>query len=176
MNYEVSFNWDDNDALNAGLTLFNSEFKDKITEVRFCQGASGSGACPWLGENFDFVSLRENVDKANMRGIEATFGWQVLANVNLNTNYTYTDTEQKSGVNKGKPLNEMPKHMFNLTSDWEINDQFEAWGRLNFRSKTSEYLSRTSMAKGKPAYAMLDLGVNYKPTQNIQVALVFIIF
>ena len=105
-----------------------------------------------------------------MRGIEATFGWQVLANVNLNTNYTYTDTEQKSGVNKGKPLNEMPKHMFNLTSDWEINDQFEAWGRLNFRSKTSEYLSRTSMAKGKPAYAMLDLGVNYKPTQNIQVA------
>lgn len=170
VNYEVSFNWDDNDALNAGLTLFNSEFKDKITEVRFCQGASGSGACPWLGENFDFVSLRENVDKANMRGIEATFGWQVLANVNLNTNYTYTDTEQKSGVNKGKPLNEMPKHMFNLTSDWEINDQFEAWGRLNFRSKTSEYLSRTSMAKGKPAYAMLDLGVNYKPTQNIQVA------
>ncbi|USA45706.1 ligand-gated channel protein [Acinetobacter sp. C26M] len=170
VNYEVSFNWDDLDSLTAGLTLFNSEFKDKITEVRTCQGASGSLSCDWLGEKFDFVSLRENVDKANMRGAEATFGWKVLPNVNLSANYTFTDTEQKSGVNKGKPLNEMPKHMFNTTADWEINDQFSSWGRVNYRSKTSDYLSRTAMAKGKPAYTMVDVGVNYKPTQNIAVA------
>ena len=169
INYEVSFNWDNNDNLNAGLTLFNSEFKDKITEIRNCDKPSGSGACPWLGENFDFVSLRENVDKANMRGAEVTLGWQLLANVNLNTNYTFTDTEQKSGINKGKPLNEMPKHMFNTTVDWELNDQFDVWSRLNYRSKTSDYLSRTTMAKGKPAYTMVDVGVNYKPVQNIQV-------
>ena len=169
INYEVSFNWDNNDNLNAGLTLFNSEFKDKITEIRNCDKPSGSGACLWLGENFDFVSLRENVDKANMRGAEVTLGWQLLANVNLNTNYTFTDTEQKSGINKGKPLNEMPKHMFNTTVDWELNDQFDVWSRLNYRSKTSDYLSRTTMAKGKPACTMVDVGVNYKPVQNIQV-------
>ncbi|KYQ84819.1 outer membrane siderophore receptor [Acinetobacter sp. NRRL B-65365] len=170
VNYEMSFNWDNLDNLTAGLTLFNSEFKDKITEIRTCQGASGSMGCDWLGEKFDFVSLRENVDKANMRGAEATFGWKVLPNVNLSANYTFTDTEQKSGANKGKPLNEMPKHMFNTTADWEINDQFSSWGRVNYRSKTSDYLSRTAMAKGKPAYTMVDVGVNYKPTQNIAVA------
>ncbi|ENX58824.1 MULTISPECIES: ligand-gated channel protein [Acinetobacter] len=171
VNYEVSFNWDNLDNLTAGLTLFNSEFKDKITEVRTCQGKNvGALECDWLGEKFDFVSLRENVDKASMRGAEATFGWKVLPNVNLSANYTFTDTEQKSGVNKGKPLNEMPKHMFNTTADWEINDQFSSWGRINYRSKTSDYLSRTAMAKGKPAYTMVDVGVNYKPTQNIAVA------
>ncbi|WDZ50400.1 ligand-gated channel protein [Acinetobacter vivianii] len=170
VNYEMSFNWDNLDNLTAGLTLFNSEFKDKITEIRTCQGASGSMGCDWLGDKFDFVSLRENVDKANMRGAEATFGWKVLPNVNLSANYTFTDTEQKSGANKGKPLNEMPKHMFNTTADWEINDQFSSWGRVNYRSKTSDYLSRTAMAKGKPAYTMVDVGVNYKPTQNIAVA------
>ncbi|MFW1951182.1 ligand-gated channel protein [Acinetobacter beijerinckii] len=170
VNYEVSFNWDDLDSLTAGLTLFNSAFKDKITEVRTCQGASGSLSCDWLGEKFDFVSLRENVDKANMRGAEATFGWKVLPNVNLSANYTFTDTEQKSGMNKGKPLNEMPKHMFNTTGDWEINDQLSSWGRINYRSKTSDYLSRTAMAKGKPAYTMVDVGLNYKPTRNIAVA------
>jgi len=123
VNYEVSFNWDNLDNLTAGLTLFNSEFKDKITEVRTCQGKNvGALECDWLGEKFDFVSLRENVDKASMRGAEATFGWKVLPNVNLSANYTFTDTEQKSGVNKGKPLNEMPKHMFNTTADWEIID------------------------------------------------------
>ncbi|MFW2058019.1 ligand-gated channel protein [Acinetobacter haemolyticus] len=170
VNYEVSFNWDNLDDLTAGLTLFNSEFKDKITEIRTCQSDSGTRGCDWLGEKFDFVSLRENVDKANMRGAEATFGWKVLPNVNLSANYTFTDTEQKSGINKGKPLNEMPKHMFNTTADWEINDQFSSWGRVNYRSKTSDYLSRTAMAKGKPAYTMVDVGLNYKPTQNIAVA------
>ncbi|WHP07055.1 ligand-gated channel protein [Acinetobacter corruptisaponis] len=170
INYEVSFNWDNLDNLNAGLTLFNSEFKDKITEIRTCQGASGSLSCDWLGEKFDFVSLRENVDKANMRGAEATLGWKVLPNVNLSANYTFTDTEQKSGVNKGKPLNEMPKHMFNTTADWEISDQFSSWGRVNYRSKTSDYLSRTAMAKGKPAYTLVDVGLNYKPTQNVAIA------
>ncbi|WP_109441258.1 ligand-gated channel protein [Acinetobacter haemolyticus] len=170
VNYEVSFNWDNLDNLTAGFTLFNSEFKDKITEIRTCQSDAGTRGCDWLGEKFDFVSLRENVDKANMRGAEATLGWKVLPNVNLSANYTFTDTEQKSGVNKGKPLNEMPKHMFNTTADWEINDQFSSWGRVNYRSKTSDYLSRTAMAKGKPAYTMVDVGLNYKPTQNIAVA------
>ncbi|MDH0718131.1 TonB-dependent receptor domain-containing protein, partial [Acinetobacter junii] len=71
---------------------------------------------------------------------------------------------------KGKPLNEMPKHMFNTTADWEVSDQFSSWARLNYRSKTSDYLSRTAMAKGKPAYTMVDVGVNYKPTQNVAIA------
>ena len=171
VNYEVSFNWDNLDHLTAGLTIFNSDFKDKITEVRTCQGENvGALECDWLGEKFDFVSLRENVDKANMRGAELTFGWQALPNVNVSANYTFTDTEQKSGINKGKPLNEMPKHMFNTTADWEVSDQFSSWARVNYRSKTSDYLSRTAMAKGKPAYTMVDVGVNYKPTQNVAIA------
>ncbi|MDY6550425.1 ligand-gated channel protein [Acinetobacter faecalis] len=169
INYEVSANWDNNANLNAGITVFNSEFKDKITEIRVCNGDSGSAGCPWLGENFDFVSLRENVDKANMRGIETTFGWQINDSVKLNANYTFTDTEQKSGVNKGKPLNEMPKHMFNTTVDWQATDTVGTWTRVNYRSETSDYLSRTSMAKGKPAYTMVDVGLNYKPTDKIQV-------
>ena len=169
VNFEVSANWDNNDNLNAVVTIFNSEFKDKITEVRVCDEGSGSASCPWLGENFDFVSLRENVDKANMRGIEAIFGWKITDDLKLNANYTLTDTEQKSGVNKGKPLNEMPKHMFNTTLDWQTTDTVDLWGRINYRSKTSDYLSRTTMAEGKPAYGMMDLGINYKPTDQIQV-------
>lgn len=170
MNYEVSVNWDNLDDLNAGVTIFNSEFKDKITEVRDCSGNAGALQCEWLGERFDFVSLRENVDKASMRGVETSMGWKISDDLNLKANYTFTDTEQKSGVNKGKPLNEMPKHMFNTTLDWTYDDQLSTWGRINYRSKTSDYLSRTTMAKGKPAYSMLDVGINYKATPNIKVA------
>lgn len=170
LNYELSVNWDNQDDLNAGVTIFNSEFKDKITEVRHCSGKAGTLKCEWMGERFDFVSLRENVDQASMRGVETTMGWKISDNLNLNANYTYTDTEQKSGVNKGKPLNEMPKHMFNTTLDWDYDDQLSTWGRVNYRSKTSDYLSRTTMAKGKPSYSMLDVGVNYKATPQVKIA------
>lgn len=168
INYEVSANWDNNANLNAGITVFNSEFKDKITEIRICD-IKVDPVCTESGENFDFISTRENVDKANMRGVETTFGWQINDAVKLNANYTFTDTEQKSGVNKGKPLNEMPKHMFNTTVDWQATDTVGTWTRVNYRSETSDYLSRTSMAKGKPAYTMVDVGLNYKPTDKIQV-------
>lgn len=165
--YEVSINWDNQDALTAGLTLFNSEFKDKITEMRIC--TTDAADCTWEGQDFDFVSTRENIDKANMKGVEATFGWQIDPNLRLNANYTLTDTEQKSGLNKGKPLNKMPKHMFNTTIDWQATDTVGMWSRVNLRSKTSDYLSRDKMAEGKPAYAMLDVGLNYKPTDKVQV-------
>lgn len=167
-NYEVSFIWDNLANLSAEVTLFNSDFKDKITEVE-CDTKNHSVCASYLGD-FDFVRTRENVDKANMRGIETTFGWQVLPTVNLNANYTYTDTEQKSGKFKGQPLNEMPKHMFNTTVDWDVNEKVSTWSRLNFRSKTSDSLGRTSMSKGKPSYAMVDVGMNYNVSDQIKVA------
>ena len=111
---ELALLWDNNDNLNAGVTLFNTDFKDKITEVRRCN-SSADPACTIGGHSYDFVSDRVNVDKANMRGVESSFGWKITRDVNWTANYTYTESEQKSGQFSGKPLNKMPKHMFNTT-------------------------------------------------------------
>ena len=37
---ELALLWDNNDNLNAGVTLFNTDFKDKITEVRRCNSSA----------------------------------------------------------------------------------------------------------------------------------------
>lgn len=111
---ELALLWDNNDNLNAGVTLFNTDFKDKITEVRRCN-SSADPACTIGDHSYDFVSDRVNVDKANMRGVESSFGWKITRDVNWTANYTYTESEQKSGQFSGKPLNKMPKHMFNTT-------------------------------------------------------------
>ncbi|CQR23256.1 putative outer membrane receptor [Yersinia enterocolitica] len=60
--------------MNAGLTLFNTDFKDKITEVRRCTDSTGnaSGQCMINGTAYKFISDRTNVDKAITRGVEAT--------------------------------------------------------------------------------------------------------
>lgn len=163
---EIALLWDNGKQLNAGLTLFNTDFKDKITEVRRCN-SSADPACTIGNTHYDFVSDRVNVDKANMRGAEATLGWKPADDWKLSGNYTYTDSEQKSGQFSGKPLNKMPKHMVNVTLNWQTTRDLSVWSRINFRSRTSEYLSRTSMAQGTPSYSFVDAGVNYSVTESL---------
>lgn len=165
---EIALLWDNGDNLNAGVTLFNTDFKDKITEVRRCNSSSDP-ACQIGNHRYDFVSDRVNVDKATMRGVESTFGWELVQDLNLTANYTFTESEQKSGQFSGKPLNKMPKHMFNSTLDWQATPDVGVWSRLNFRGKSSEYLSRTSMAQGTPSYTQVDVGLRYNAAKDLLV-------
>src|SRR5699024_8683127 len=112
-----------------------------------------------------------NVDKAVMRGIEATTSWQALDNLKFSANYTYTYSKQKSGQFAGKPLNKTPKHMINATADWDPTEKLNVWSRVNFRGKSSEYLSRTAMAESTPSYTFVDAGVNYKINKKVSVGL-----
>ena len=166
---EIALLWDNDDNLNAGITLFNTDFKNKITEVRRCN-SSADPACTIGNHRYDFVSDRVNVDKATMRGVESSFGWEIVPDLNLTANYTWTDSEQKSGQFSGKPLNKMPKHMFNTTLDWQASQDLGFWSRLNLRGKTSEYLSRTSMSQGTPSYTQVDLGLRYNANKNLLVS------
>lgn len=168
---EVSLIWDNRDNLNASITVYNTDFKDKIMEKRVCDKDSSRPceASDGFGHVYDFVSSRENVDKANMRGVEVTGNWIISPEWNLAANYTFTDTEQKSGDFKGKPLNKQPRHMANATLNWETTPEMETWARINFRGKTSNYLARTDMAKGTPSYAFVDIGTSYSLTKQLNV-------
>lgn len=170
LSQEIGVLWDNLDGLSAGVTLFNTDFEDKITELRRCTDTTGnaSGQCVVNGEAYRFISDRVNVDEARMRGVEATFDWAISETVSLGANYTYTESEQRSGDFKGEPLNQMPKHMFNTTIDWQASDRLGTWARVNYRSETSEYLSRVSMADSTPAYTLVDVGGTYDVTRNLK--------
>ena len=170
LSQEIGVLWDGLNGVSAGVTLFNTDFEDKITELRRCTDTTGnaSGQCVVNGEAYRFISDRVNVDEARMRGVEATFDWDITASVSLAANYTYTESEQRSGDFRGEPLNQMPKHMFNTTLDWQASNRLGSWARLNYRSETSEYLSRTSMAESTPAYTLVDVGGTYDVNQNLK--------
>jgi len=164
---EIGVLWDNQQGLNAGVTVFNTDFKNKITELRRCSNRDDP-SCTIGNEVYDFISDKVNVDKANMRGVEVTSGWDITEDWTLSTNYTFTQSEQKSGEYQGKALNKMPKHMFNTTLDWKATEEVSLWSRLNFRSKTSEYLSRTSMAQSTPSYSFIDTGLSYQASKKLQ--------
>ena len=174
---ELGFNWK-NDYVNASLTGYITQFKDKITEVRTCEtdtdgtNTNRNNVAAWKcaegATPFYFISDRINVDDAELQGIEATVETDLNEYTTLSANYTYTNTEIKSGEFKGQPLNEMPKHMFNITVDYNISDALNVWSRLHYRSETSSYLSRTSMSEQNPGYEFLDIGFNYQFTPHLK--------
>ncbi len=180
--YELATAWR-GERSKATLTAYYTEFKDRITEDRICQseggvnGNSSTWKCPDPFGRLDadgnikmwnFYGSRFNIDKATMQGIEATYDIELGEGVNLGANYTYTDTEIKSGAYKGQPLNQMPEHMFNVTVDYDIYDALNVWSRLHYRSETSPYLGRSSMSKPNPGYTFLDVGFNYQFTNNLK--------
>ena len=183
VSYEFGTAWQ-GDKSKTSLTVFHTQYKDKITEVRDCSSPNGSNSnsATWTCADpfgridsttgnirlWNFISSRINVDEAIMQGLEATFDTELADGVNLSTNYTYTETEQKSGALKGEPLNQMPKHMFNATVDFDINETLDVWTRLHYRSETSAYLGRASMSEPTPAYQFLDVGFNYKFTPSLK--------
>lgn len=92
-NYEVSALWSNRDNLSGGVTLFYNDFQDKLSTVTTDRR--------W---NTYTIMERVNVDKAIIQGVELNGQWDISPSVLLKANYTYTDSEQKSGANKGAPL------------------------------------------------------------------------
>ncbi|RLL37929.1 TonB-dependent receptor [Acinetobacter cumulans] len=178
--YELGFNFSDPSlGLNTSLMVFKSDFKDKIVENRKCitPGTTNSSPvsewdCPVdptdpHSKKYRFISQMMNVSDAEMKGVEFTLDYDLLDNLSASTSYTYTESEQKSGEFKGQPLNKMPKHMLNIGLDYDVSDRWNTWMDYNYRGKTSDYLSRTSMASGTPAYGTFDVGAVFKASEKL---------
>jgi len=174
--YEAGFTFkNDQRDLSASLMLFHTRFEDKIAESRLCESANGdrndpaTWTCGYEGTDYLFLSTRENIDEAEMQGVELSFGYGLTQNVNLHSSYTYTESEQKTGEFAGQPLNKIPKHMLNATVDWQANDKLNVWAQGNYRGKTSDYLTRTSMSEGTPSYGFINAGLVYELNPDVNV-------
>ena len=155
--------------LQSSVMVFRTDFKDKIAEDRYCTSPNAADnndyanwACNYGANKYYFLSTNMNVDKALMQGLEATLDYQLSSAVKVSSSYTYTDSEQKSGKFQGQALNKQPKHMFNALVDWQLNAQLNLWAQGNYRSRTSDFLSRTAMSDGTPGYSLFDVGVVYQ--------------
>jgi len=158
---EIGVLFDGGNGTTAGVTLFDNEFKDKITRIACpsCGPLNSSGRAP---------TTNVNVDRAMTRGLEATLGTDLTRSLRLNSSYTFTTSEQKSGEFAGNPLNQLPRHLLNVGLDWNPTGQINGWTNLAYRGKESMTSggasSGTFVQKG---YALLDLGGSYKFSKTV---------
>ncbi len=172
LTYEGGFAYDNVDwGLLGSLMFFQTDFKDKITRSSRISGSQDPNSSfyqnnPNLAYNSNGYTSNYNVDKAIIRGIELTTDYQILDHLKYRQSYTYTHSEQKSGQYEGKPLNDIPKSMFNAGLDWDVSDKIFLWTQLNYRGETSGSNNGVSTK----AYTFVDLGAVYKYDSRLEFA------
>jgi len=156
---------DPGQVVNISVTGYNTDFTDKITEVRICDN------CEYNGETYLFVSRQTNVDKSVIRGAEANVNVKVTPALNLRTNYTFTESKVKSGDLEGKSLSRLPKHMANALLQWSSTRDLELWTRFNYRSESLPGISRGRASDTTiSGYSLLDAGTVYRLSPNVQLS------
>lgn len=152
-NYELSALWSNRNNLSAGATVFYNDFKDKLSTVTTDQFFG-----PYI------IMERVNVDKAVIQGAELNGRWDITSALALKANYTYTDSEQKSGANAGAPLALTPKHKANVRTDWTLSDKTQLWAAVNYYGE--EY-GNTITDESSPGYTTADFGGSYELNKNV---------
>ncbi len=177
---ELGALYDNQNGFTFGVTVFNNEFDDKITSgpgLVNCSFAATPNrpGCVDFGfwPNVDAFGQSINVDKAVTSGLELSTRIPLSRTLSLRGNYTYTDSEQQSGPNIGKPLGDTPQHSLNASLNWQATDKLNAWARAEYRSERfrdpgTTAASRAAVAQlgDYRAYTQLHIGGSYRPTNK----------
>jgi len=176
---EIGAYFDSLSGFKANATLFHNKFKDKIAagpnivDHPLClgnqavNGSANPGCAPLV-----------NVDEAVTQGLELASSWQFAPGWTLSGNYTYTDSEQSSGANKGAPLTNTPLHMAHAKLNWKPTDRLSLWFSGEYRGERARFLQRTANLSAADlavheqvgdlkAYEVFHLGGSFKASQNV---------
>ncbi len=162
---ELAVYWQHSAGHNFNATVFRNEFEDKIASQP-C-GGSLALACVSTGDYADLgyanSSKTVNIDKVVIEGAEIAGRYMIFDRLGLRANYTYTDSEQKSGAEAGLPLTNTAKHMANATLDWTITDKFSTQLSSELRSKRYRGVSSvTGEQLFYKDYVVYNLGAQYR--------------
>jgi len=166
VNYELGLYTHFSRGVKSSVTVFYNEFDNKISRIA-CPATQCTGGPNQFGS---MPTTYVNVDEAVTQGVEATFDARFSKAWKLSANYTFTDSEQKTGEYKGEPLTQLPKHLVQTSLNWKPSAVMNTWLRVHYRGEESQ--PTTGPSSGSliaPSYTLTDLGINYFLTPDIKV-------
>ncbi|MDZ3797885.1 MAG: TonB-dependent receptor [Xanthomonadales bacterium] len=184
-NAEIGVYFDNLAGFNANLTVFRTDYDDMIsggTPIPNCWSATRPGlpGCMDLGNGFTQDSFAQsiNIDRAQSRGAELAARWQFHDSWSVSGNYTWTDTEQKSGVDAGAPVTNQARHIANAKLDWEPSERFNFFLRGEYygdRDRFTNLFDNLSAANQAivnglgplKAYHQFHLGGSYRASDHL---------
>lgn len=182
---EMAVFYDNGSTLRASATVFHNAFDDKIaagpavanctfglSAAQYAAGGYAKTGCVDVGFWPTFATFGQsvNVDEATTRGLEVSARWRFAPDWSLQGNYTYTDSEQKSGAAAGQPLTDTPEHMVNANLRWTATEKLTVWLRGEYRSERYRGEGPARDAWGDyAAYELFHLGGAYQVNDRVSV-------
>lgn len=176
-NYELGFYFNQGN-IDFSTTVFHTKIKDRFTngpELLNCYYVDKDGtqpnlanpSCVSFGSHItqQAFSQKTNADEAKSEGVEVSLKYSVLPEWDIQTAYTYMETEITKGKDKGNALSNVPKNAFNTTSTWHINDQFDLWLQHEYKSSRTRY--DTAQTPGTDAATIYELTGNKLKGYNL---------
>ncbi|WP_300703790.1 TonB-dependent receptor [uncultured Campylobacter sp.] len=159
---------------NFSVTGFYTDFKDAIKTNSYNSGVAvpGHGSC-----GYSSCVTYSNVDSARSSGVEVGIKSKALLTnfiprgIFIDINYAFTETEQLSGANKGKPLNDIPRHNASAKLSYK-GQSFDTYLRWVGKMKTTTANTHRASASSGPYFEdthVVDLGANYTFKNGITV-------
>ncbi len=186
-NHEVGAYFDNHAGFSANLTLFQTRFDDMIsggTPVPNCWSASQPNlpGCLDFGSGFTQNSFAQsiNVGEAESRGAELAARWEFLPAWTISGNYTYTDTEQKSGADAGAPFTNQARNIVNASLNWATTDRIDLWLRGEYYGDRDRFTSLYQNLSAADraivdglgplrSYSQFHLGSSFRLRENLSV-------
>lgn len=172
---------------NLSITGYFTDYRDAIDQRSFNPGDSMPGGYTCQSSGSVWCYIYDNVNKAQLWGAEVALNSKALmtsilpagSGIFIDLSYAYTDTEQKSGDEKGKPLNDIPLHTLygKLSYKTARSATYISYkGRFN---KTTSSLQGTS---GRVTYYtipdfytnihLVDIGTSYRFKNDVSLGFV----
>jgi len=200
-NYEIGIYYNNGMGFTANATIYRNNFEDKIAsgpEVANC--SYGVSEADYLAGNYSTANCRDigyipqyrnarndrlmdlatfpqhvNIDEAMTQGIELATKFNVTETISASLSYTFTDSEQKSGVFKGEALTDIPRHRLTSGVTWHLMDDLSLWLRGEYSSKRSRGTSEEQMNIQEQlgeyeSYALFNLGGSYAFSENVNLS------
>lgn len=158
----------DGRAVQASVTAYDTRFNDKVTRVTCVQAGAWCIDQP-LSSIGRPPTTYINVDRAKVRGVEATVDVRLTRTLRLNATGTLTDSEQLTGAAAGAALNDTPKQQASASINWRPDGGFSGYVRAIYRGEEAvteaQPSGETIIA---PGYATVDIGVTYRLSPRLQ--------
>ncbi|MBB3344298.1 TonB-dependent receptor [Luteimonas sp. RC10] len=169
---ELAAYWQHPDGHSFNATIFHNKFDDKIGSEN-C-GPTLTIACSGTGDYADLgysnSTKTVNIDEVVVQGAELAGRWRISDAFGFRANYTFTDSEQKSGSNAGRPLGNSARHMANATLDWRATEAFTVFLTAEARSK--RYRGFDTVLEQElywKDYEVLHLGASYRVNETVTI-------
>lgn len=174
VNEEIGLVYTNDNGYNASITLFNTDFKNKLTSYY-----TGLTDPVMKAKLYEYA----NVGRANIKGTEIATHIPFNEHWNVDMSYTYQHSKRQSDEDisaskmslRGLPLDNTPKHAASAKLNWQMNDALTAYTRIAYKGKQIWANPRNGDSKNhyrtRAAYTTVDLGTTYKFNPNVSLSL-----